>query len=87
MVRLAVLLRMTRFARVSSRCKGDAVLFSYILIYPSAPSGTLTVLRLASSFCSYCFMNCLYCYSRRVTGGVYAPQSLFQKNSLFSFYC
>lgn len=47
--RLAFLLRMIRFARVSSRCKGDAFLFSYILIFPSAPSGALTMLRLASS--------------------------------------
>ena len=48
--RLVVLLRMTRLARISSQCKGDALLFSYILIFPSAPSGTLTMLRLASSF-------------------------------------
>ena len=45
---LASWLRATRFARVSSRSKGDAVLFSYAPVVPSAPSGTLTMLRLAS---------------------------------------
>lgn len=38
----------TRFARVSSQCKGDAVLVELCVGLPSAPSGTLTMLRLAS---------------------------------------
>lgn len=40
--------RVIRFARISPQCKGGAVLVELYSGFPSAPSGTLTMLRLAS---------------------------------------
>lgn len=39
---------MTRFERVPFHCRGNVLRLDYTLICPSAPSGTLTMLRLAS---------------------------------------
>ena len=64
--------RPTRFARVTSRCKGDAILFSYVLYFPSAPSGTLTMLRLSSPYALGVFYLLLFKCLVRVTGGVCA---------------
>lgn len=41
---------------MSSQCKRDAFLLSYSLVFPSAPSGTLTMLRLASPWFVYCVL-------------------------------
>lgn len=78
---------MARFAWAASRCKGDALLFSYILVYPSAPSGTLTMLRLASPAFSKKFYKMFRNNLGRVTGGVYALQGQFQWDALFATYC
>ena len=39
------------FAQMTSQCKRDALLLSYAPYIPSTPSGTLTMLRLASPNC------------------------------------
>lgn len=55
--KLAVWLRAIQFAWMSSRCKWDAWLTQpHPGFNPSAPSGTLTVLRLASP-CQCCFIR------------------------------
>lgn len=65
----------------------EMLCFSYSLVSPSAPSGTLTMLRLVSSLFIMGVYGCVVSVLRRVTGGVYAPQSRLQRNTLFSFYC
>lgn len=65
--------RAARFARATSQCKGDTLsVLSYTLIFPSAPSGTLTMLRLASPIAGGGFRNEFLFSLGRVTGGVCA---------------
>lgn len=61
MFKLAVWLRAIQLAWMSSQCKGDACLSQpYPGFNPSAPSGTLTMLRLASP--RWCFgVNYSWC--------------------------
>lgn len=54
----------------------------------SAPSGTLTLLRLASSSAEW-LIRYGVCWSlmRRVTGGMYVLQSRLKEGSIVSLYC
>lgn len=56
---------------------------SYTLVYPSAPSGTLTMLRLASPLFRGFIIYVFVLFLGRVTGGVCALQGRFQGDTLF----
>lgn len=60
---------------------------SYTLVFPSTPSGTLTMLRLASPLPVKYIIYRMFVGLGRVTGGVCALQGRFQRNALFSAYC
>jgi len=54
----------------------------------SAPSGTLTLLRLTSSLAEWLIRYRVYwSLVRRVTGGMYVLQSRLKEGSIVSLYC